>query len=391
MNITRPFLCVAFLLTTPFLLARDPDAFFCVKPQTVEQTAFVKKLTALPEWNAARTTLAGVIDKSVNATLTNRKQLEERLPAKLADQIASKVEERGSVSIYEVIAALREHLEAVVVLAEETDSHGFVGAIALIGDVNPADGLPWLPTIDGISEGKDYKFLKTESDGDFIIQTSRKVMDRNVEICCAGVKLPGNNRYALIFSNGIGIQKYCDAFKKGQTGEEFAKGYAQKLIVSDRSFRALEKFGQKQDWPARAMEACGKIKGVEFGFRDIDGATQIEAKLSLKQEDDAKLVRDLVLGTGMFIQLAAVAKEEVSDDTKDLARQAANFFQTIQAEANGTDVVVTLKLDGDDFWKIISDGLKKTNDELKQHKDFSSLRDKDWRGWFDRHVKSIIK
>jgi hypothetical protein len=391
MNVTRSFLCVAFLLPVSFLSAKEPDALFYVKPQAVARAAFVQKLTSLPEWETFRTQACNTIDEVANTGLTDRKQLEERLPKNIADRIASKVETRGGFSVYEMVTALRKHLEAVVVMAEDMGSQGFVGTVALIGDIDPSQGLIWLDILGGVKEGQDYKFLKKEPGGDFILQASRTVQGRHVEICCAGLKLPGDSRYALLFSNDAGIQKSYDAFKKGTTDAELTKGYVQKLVVGDRGFRAIEKIGQRNTWSARMMDVCGQVNGVEFGSRDLGGSTQIEAKLSLKKADDAKTVRDLILGVGMFVQLAATAKEETSAETKDLARQAANFLQTIKAEAKGTDVVITLTLDGDDLWNIISGGLKAANNELKQKKDFASLRSIDWQSWFQRHIMSIVQ
>jgi len=385
MNTARTFLCAVFLSVAFPLLAKEPDAFYCAKPQALAQTAFVQKLTSLPEWNMFRTQVCDAIDKAVNTNLADRQQLEKGLPPALAEQLADKVASTG-FSIQKVADGLAEHLEAVVVIAEEGESREFDGVIALIGDVDRSSGLVWLSMIDGIQEGKDYKFLKQESNGDFIIQVSSRFRDHDVKFGCAGLKLPGSgDRYAVLFSKKS-IQKYYDAFKKGQTGEEYAKGYAEKLIVNERCFRTLENFGQKQAWPNRTLEVVGKIKGVEIGNRDVSGVTQIEARLSLIKEDDAKTVRDLVLSAGILVEIAAAAKEETDAETKDLARQVANFLKTVKAEVNGNDVVVTVKLDGTDFWKLASIGLKNVSNELSQKKDYSSLREN-----LQRHIMSIVQ
>jgi hypothetical protein len=382
MNTTRLFLCTAFLFAAFPLLAKEPDAFYYAKPQAFAQTAFVQKLTSLPEWNAFRNQACDAIDKAVNRNLTDQQNLDKVLPPALADQVASR-----HFSIREVADKLTQYLEAVIVMAEENDSREFDGVVALIGNVDPSNGLGYLQMIDDIQEGKDYKFLKKDASGDFIIQVSTQFRERTIEFGCAGLKLPGNNnRYALLFARNAGIQKYYEAFKKGQTGEEYAKGYAQKLVVNDRCFRSLERFGQKQGWANRVMEVCKRIKGVEMGYRDVDGTTQIEVGVSLSQEDEANAVKDLVLGASMFVELAAVAKEETAAETKDMARQAANFLKTIKAEANGNKVAVTVKLDDSNLWKLVSAGLKKGSDELSQKKDYSSLREE-----IQRSIMSIVQ
>jgi len=390
MNTARMLLCVAFLSIASLLWAKDPDAFYYVKPKAVSQTAFAQKLTSLPEWDTFRALFCETVDKVANKGLTDKQNLEKALPSKLAEQLADNIESRGGVSVREVVDALAEHLEAIIVMADETEFQGFTGVVALIGDAHPAMGLVWLPLAEGIEEGKDYKFLKKDQNGDFILQADfySKQLNRDIKLCCAGLKLPGSaDRYALLFSNEVGIQKYYDAFKNGQTGEEYAKGYGKKVVVGDRCFRALEKKGKELGWPTRARETCGKIKAVELGCRDIDGATQIEIGLSLKQEDDAKMVRDLILGAGMFVQLAAAAREEAGADTK-WGQQIADFLQTVKAEANGTDVVATVKLDSPDLWNLIAKGLTKASDELRQKKDYSSLRN-EIREKLERAVKSI--
>ena len=387
MNTAKPLLCVAFLLTASLLWGKEPDAFYYAKVKGASQTAFAQKLTSLPEWAVFQTLVCDAIDKAVNTGLTDRPNLERVLPPKLAAQIAEKVDARG-FSIREALQALTEHLEAVVVIAEENDFQRFDGVVALIADVNPSFGVAWLPIIEGIQEGKDYKFLKKEIDGDFILQFDfeSKQLNRNVKFGCAGLRLPGSGpRYALLFSNESGIQKYYDRFKKGETGEEYAKGWTKRLVVGERCFRALEAIGQKQAWPVPAMEFCRKTASFKIGCRDVTGVTQIEAALSLSQTNDARSVRETLQGTAMLVELALAGRADASAETKELARQISNFLQTVKAEADGNDVFVTMKLDGSDFWKLISAGLKKASDELLQNRADFPIREE-----LRRRVRSIV-
>ena len=389
MNPVRLFCLVAFLSAVPFLQAKEPDAFYCFQPQLLPQTAFVQKLTALPEWEQFCTLFCEAVDHGIQKELNDRQKLEKVLTPELVNRLTEVVVTRG-LTFRNAIQKVASHLESVVFVAEANDDLEFDGALAIIINVDPSKGLGGLHHLDEFKEGINYRFLKNEADGNFILKIAFNHQGKNVEFCCAGLKLPEtDNRYAVLFAKEDGIQRYYDAFKKGQTGEEFAKGYVEKIVVGDRCFRALEKFGNEHAWATRAVDVCSKIKSVEFGFRDLDGVTQAEFRLSLNQTDDARLTRDLIGGTGMLIRLAA-ARDGTSSETKDLARQAASFWDTVNVEINGTDILVTMKLDNADLWKLISESLQKVNNELRQKKERSaSLHES--RVSIERFIMSIVR
>lgn len=350
MNTVRSFLfCTTFLLATSFLQAKEPDALCCVQLKACGETAFAKKLTSLPEWTLFRDVFCDAVDRGIQKELADRSKLEKVLPPEFVGLIAQAIK-RYNVSFRDIERAA-QHLETIVFAAHANDNGGFDGVLAFIVDIDPSPSLMWLQMLDGFL-GKNM-FLKQEPNGDFIVNFTFKLQEQKIEFCCAGLKLPGKtNRYALLFSDAENIQRYCGEFKSGRTGEEHAAGYAGKIIVSEHCFRSLEEFGKQHAWAAKTTEVCGKIIGIVFGCRENDGATQLDIRFSLRQAADAKRVHDTLVRLADFVPFLT--------DTPS----AANLSEIVHVELNGTDVVVTIKLDSPEVLRIIGNVLQQTSEEL---------------------------
>ena len=357
MRFARSLFCVALLLALAApssLKAKSPDVLFYVNVKAFPQTAFARQLTSLPEWEPFRTLFGEAVDKGIRNELNNRQRLEKVLPPKFVDLIAKTVVGR-ELSFLESTELMFRHLDAAVFMADVGDLSGFNGAFTVLLDIDPTPWLAWLRMVEDFREASDYTWLKNESDGEFIIKTTFRHLGQKIEFCCAGLKLPGNSqRYAVLFSDEANIQRYCEAFKSGQTGEEYAAEYLKKLVVGDRCFRFLEELGKQQKWSERITEVCAKIRGVEVGLRDVDGATQVEVRLSLRQMDDAKAAYGMLLG--------AVALVPVPTD----ARGITNFLQTINIVVDETDIRVIARLDHPDLWSLLSGILVKVSDGIRK-------------------------
>jgi len=354
MRIVKSFFFVACLLAVSLLHAKEPDVFYYFHPKACEEMAFARQLTSLPEWKQFWSLFCDAIDKGIQKELTDRRKLEEHLPPKFVDMLISVIEKPG-FSFRNVIGKVGEHLEAVVFMVETTPPKKIDGVFALILNVDPSQGLAWLPMIEDIKEGEDYWLLKRGPDSDFILKAVATHDGKSVEFCCAGLKLPGNDyRFALLFSDEANIQRYFETFKAGQTGEEHAKGCVEKFVVGDRCFRVLETLGQQYGWDAKAMEIFKKTRNLELSCRDDDGATRIKVQLSLQQADDAKAARDMLAGYIALVQFSTDARE------------ISSLLQTINIELDDTDVLVEVTLDHPKLWELLSNILSKASDEIKK-------------------------
>ena len=363
MNVTttlvKSFFCAVLLLmfaTASRLHAKEPDIFFYANPKAIQEMSFVKQTTSLPEWEPFWSLFCAESDKGIRKELTHREQLAKVLPSKLVDVIAQGT--TSGISFRDAVQKVSEHLEAVVFMAEANDMQGFDGVVALIGDVNPAPVLVWLPMLGGIEEGTDYIILKQEPNGEFIIKVFFRFPARNIniEFCCAGLKLPGQtSRYALLFSNEEHIRKYFSDFKEGRTTEEYAKGFAQRIVVREPCFRFLEELGKQHTSVAQAADIFGKIKSIEFSLGDKDRASQVEVRLSLGQAEDVKTIHDLLGGFLALVQLSP-----------NVSPEAIRVLQSIRVESEKNDMLITMKLDHPELLKLISDALNKISNGIRK-------------------------
>ena len=361
MNVTTPLIksffyavLLSISATASSLQAKEPDIFFYANPKAIQEMSFVKQTTSLPEWEPFWSLFCGESDKGIRKELTHREQLEKVLPSKLIDVLAQSI--TSGISFRDAVQKVSEHLEAVVFMAEANDMQSFDGVVALIGDVNPAPVLVWLPMLGGIEEGTDYTILKQEPNGEFIIKVFFRFPVRNIKIefCCAGLKLPGS-RYALLFSNEEQIHKYFSDFKEGRTTEEYAKSFAQRIVVREPCFRSLEELGKQHTWAAQVADILGKIKGIEFGLRDKDGTSQVEVRLSLRQAEDVKTIHDLFDGFLALVQFST----NVSPET-------IRVLQSIRVESVENDMLIMATLDQTDLLKLISNALNKISNGIRK-------------------------
>ena len=352
MNIIRSFLCIVFLSTAFQLSAKEPDIFFYTKPKAYSQMEFVKKMTALPEWERFSTQFCDAVDEGIRKELSDRQKLEKILPSKAVDLLLRKAQDVDFRTILDVVS---QHFEVIVFMADVNDAK-FSGMFAIVIDVDPSPAIRWLSMLEGVEEGRDYKFLKKEPNGEFIIKATIRHKEKHYEFCCAGLELP-NDDYVVFCSDEDNVQKYFDLLKTGSVSEEYAKNAAGKLIVGEHCFRFLEEWGNQYDWVSKVKEFKEhgrKIKGLEFGLSDVEGTSQMSARLSLRQKNDAEAVRDMLLGIVAVVRL-----------TTD-SREIANFFQTSSIESSGSDVIMTVKLDHPDLWGLISGILAKASDGIKK-------------------------
>ncbi len=370
---------LALLLPAAFLAAKEPDVFYCAHPSQYSKTAFVQKLLEMPEWGPFWTLFTDAVDKGVDKELTDPKKLEKGLPAPLAELIAKGVEKRR-FSAREAVDEIFTHLQTVIVSVTGDDDDNeaeeireavydlnkalagtkkldweMEGVVALVLDVNPRK---WMDVLEHFTEGKDYKFLKNESNGDFILEADIEHAGHEIEFCCASVKLPGEKRYALIFSDEDHIRRKFEEFKNGKTGEDVAKGYVKKLVLGERCFLFASEFGKQHGWAESATDLLGNVKRFESGVHDVDGVTQVEARLSLRKPENAKAVHDLLAGLAALVQLSQTA------DSKEEAKQVARFLQSVKLDLSGNDVALKVKLDHPDLWGLISIVLKKGTQEM---------------------------
>ena len=354
MRSTKSFLFVVCLLTAPLLQSQEPDAFLCIRPKLYPQTAFAQKLTALPEWKPFCELFCNAVDKGITRELADRQKLERVLPAPFADLVAQAVTKRG-FTFRQAVEKVVSHLDAVIFVAETNDSRRPTGLLAAIVDVDPSPSLGWVRILPDLVDGVTYNVLKEEANGDFISAISFRHQGMLVKFCFAVVKLP-DSRYALLFSDEANIQRYFGEFKEGRTGEEYAEGFVEKLVIGNRFFRFFEEFGTRHHWSVQAAEVCAKIEKVELGVRDIDGATHIEGRVSLRQSGDAAAAYAWLRGSLAFVQFSTDA------------RIGADFLQTISIELNEPDagVAVAIKLDHPALWSLMSHVLSKASDGIRK-------------------------
>ncbi|MCL2742982.1 MAG: hypothetical protein FWE67_03940, partial [Planctomycetaceae bacterium] len=303
----------------------------------------------------AYTLFCDAVGKGIRKELDDLQKIEKHLPPKVTDAVDMLVQmvEIQQLKFRDIIWMVSQNIEAVIFMADVSDTDKVSGAFAIVSHINPSPELSWLRAMD-IHEGKDYTFLKKESNGDFIIKSAFNHAGKKIEFCVSGLKLPGNDRYALLFSDPDNIQKYFEAFKEGRTGEEYAKGKAQKIIIGESCFRLIEKYSKQNEWTARAKEIADRVKYLEFSLGDTDGATNLNVRLSMRKEEDAKAIS--------YLLLAYIASIQSVTDTAEVA----NFLQALKVETKGNDVAMTMKLDYPDLWKVISEALVKASDKIKK-------------------------
>jgi hypothetical protein len=331
---------------------------------------FVKRLTALPEWEPFFDAFTKTCDKAIDNELS-RENLRRKLPDQIADDLRLFLE--SGISTKKGIETVFQHLEAVIFKLQadfdddEIDENlqgitnllqgrtkdleiDFDGLLAFIIDVNPRSFLSFLKYF---REKTDYQFLRNESNGDFILKFDFEYYDRDIEFCCAGIKLNAGH-YAILFSDDEQIVQYCDAFKTGRYAEIDTTQPKKELVLEETCFLFLDRQLKRAKLDSNGIEFFGKIKKVTAVLHDVNGVTQLEITAAMRTGEDATAVRDLLNGLLAFAQLSV---------TEDSPKRG--LLQAIQINATKNNVSVTAKLDNPELWKLIAKGLQQATEKIK--------------------------
>ncbi|MDR0338406.1 MAG: hypothetical protein LBI18_15130 [Planctomycetaceae bacterium] len=352
---------------------------------------FVKRLTALPEWEPFFDLFTQTCDKRIDKELS-RENLQRKLPEPIVNDLRFFLE--SGISTKNGIETVFQHLEAVIGELQADFDHEeidenlqditdllqgrkkdldleFDGLLAFIVDVNPRSFLTFLKYF---RERTDYRFLRNEPNGDFVLKFDFEYRDRDIEFCCAGVKL-ANGRYVFLFSDDDSIEQYCRAFRTGRYAQLDTAEPKKEIVLEETCFRFLdrqlkklkrdfngevviENFIDRQQEPVKlnsnGLEFFGKIKKATMTLHEVNGVSQLHVKAIMRTAEDARFVRDLLMGLLAFAQL------NVANNAPE-----RGLLQAVQIDASGADVLVTVKLDNPELWKLIAKGLQQATEKLK--------------------------
>jgi hypothetical protein len=335
---------------------------------------FVKRLTALPEWEPFFETFTGTCDKAFDKELS-LENLKRFLPDKIADDLRDFLE--SGISTRKGIETVFQHLETIVFELQTDSDHDdidenlkditkllrgqkkdldidFDGLLAFVLDVNPRSALSVLKYL---REETDYRFLRNEPNGDFIIEFDFEFHDRDIEFCCAGIKL-GSGRYALLFSDDDQIARYCNAFKTGQYAQyakpESSTQPQKELVLEEPFFLFVDRQLKRARLDSNGTEFFGKIKKVKAVLHDVNGVSQFDMTAVMRTAEDAQAVRNLLAGLLAFAQL------NFAENSTE-----RGLLQTIQVNVAGTEVSVAVTLDNPELWKLIAKGLREATEKMK--------------------------
>ncbi|MDR3196619.1 MAG: hypothetical protein LBU34_02015 [Planctomycetaceae bacterium] len=331
---------------------------------------FVKRLTALPEWEPFFEAFTKSCDKAIDKELS-RENLQRRLPEPVVNDLRTFLE--SGISTKKGIETVFQHLEAVIFKLQadfdddEIDENlqditdlvqgqkedldlNFDGLLAFIIDVNPRFCLSFLKYF---REKIDYQFLRNEPDGDFILKFDFEFYDRDIEFCCAGIKL-NTGRYAILFSDDDQIVPYYKAFKNGNYDKTDTTLPKKELVLEETCFLFLDRQLKRANLTSNGAEFLGKIRKVKTTLHEVNGVSQFEITAVMRTGEDARAVRDLLTGLLAFVQLS------VTENSPE-----RGLLQTIQINAAGTNVSVTVKLDNPELWKLIARQLQQITEKIE--------------------------
>ncbi|MDR0611165.1 MAG: hypothetical protein LBG58_13730 [Planctomycetaceae bacterium] len=332
---------------------------------------FVKRLTALPEWEPFFEVFTKTCDEAIDKELS-RENLRRRLPDQIANDLRLFLE--SGISTKKGIETAFQHLEAVIFKLQadfdddEIDENlqditdllrgqkkeldlDFDGLLAFIIDVNPRSFLTFLKYF---REKTDYQFLRNEPNGDFILKFDFEYYDHDIEFCCAGIKL-NTGRYAILFSDDDQIVQYSKAFKTGRYAEMDTTQPQKELILEETCFLFLDRQLKRAKLDSNETGFFGKIKKVKAALHEANSVTQLEITADMRTGEDAHAVRDLLTGLSAFAQL------NVTENSPE-----RGLLQAVQINAAGTNVSVTAKLDNPELWKLIAKGLQQATEKIKK-------------------------
>ncbi|MDR1290151.1 MAG: hypothetical protein LBK06_03015 [Planctomycetaceae bacterium] len=350
----------------PIILYKDNFKAF-------KSSDFVKRLSKMPEWEPFVEAFTKDCDKKIERNLS-RQKLSQIFPEQVVNDLRDFLE--SDISTRKAIDTVFQHLETVIFELhsdfdrEEIDENlnditemlkgrkkdleiDFDGLLAFIIDVNPRSGLSFLKYF---RAGTDYKFIRNnEPDGDFILKFDFEFNDRDIEFCCTGVQL-GGGLYAVIFADDEQIVQYYQSFKKGRYAGLNTKQPKKELIVEENCFLFIDKQLKRAKVYSNGTEFFGKIKKVKSILHDVDGVSQLEIIASMRTAGDSVAVYDLLVGLLAFVQLTFT---EGSSEN--------GLSQAIKVDtAAGNNVVVSVKLDDPEIWKLIAKCLKHATKKINE-------------------------
>ncbi|MDR1053451.1 MAG: hypothetical protein LBL39_04685 [Planctomycetaceae bacterium] len=350
----------------PIILYKDNFKAF-------KSSDFVKRLSKIPEWEPFVEAFTKDCDKKIEQNLS-RQKLSQIFPEQVVNDLRDFLE--SDISTRKAIDTVFQHLEAVIFELhadfdrEEIDENlhditemlkghkkdleiDFDGLLAFIIDVNPRSGLSFLKYF---RAGTDYKFIRNnEPDGDFILKFDFEFNDRDIEFCCAGVQL-GGGLYAVIFADDEQIVQYYQSFKKGRYTGLNTKQPKKELIVEENCFLFIDKQLKRAKVHSNGTEFFGKIKKVKSILHDVDGVSQLEIVASMRTAGDSVAVHDLLVGLLAFVQLT------FTDGSSENSLSQAIKVDT----AAGNNVIVSVKLDDPEIWKLITKCLKHATKKINE-------------------------
>lgn len=337
-------------------------------------SSFCARLLALPEWEPFFDAFTKACDKGFERE-------KQRILDKLPKDVSSDIQRNSDkdLTTRRLIEGFAKHVDAIVfelradldrvdidenlkdifdILRGKTKDIelDFDGVLAVLIDADPRDALPLLKYL---RENKDYKFLRNEPGGDFIIDFDFDFHDREIEFCMAGIQLPQksgeNKRYALLFSNDDEIASLCESFKTGRHSQLDLSTPRKELALEETCFLFIEQQRQRFGLNSSGTEFFSKIKRLSTSFNDQDGAAQFELSVVMRSQEDAAALRDLLKG---MLALAQLGQPENSSLIK--------WIQSIKIDAENANVAVAVKLDNPELWKELASGLTKATEKIEQ-------------------------
>lgn len=367
------FFAMALAVTAVPLQAEEPVVVsFRSHPKALASCDFLQRLTALPEWEPFFSAFTSAVDKGLGKELT-REKLETKLPKGIVDDIQRAIDK--GLTTRSVIEGLFKHVDAVICETHadfdnvdiEAKLRKFVqmicggqhkadldldGFLALLIDANPRDALKYL---DYLREGKDFKYLRNDPDGDFVVRFDFEFHGQDIEFAVAGLKLSGEKRYAVLISGERNILNHYDAFKTGRYAALDTSKPFKELALEETCFRVLERQGDRLGWDSTGTEILGKIKRLSVSFNDESGVSQLAVNAEMRAPEDARQVRDIA---GGLIALAQLARSENTPNT--------DFLKSIKIETENEKVSLVMKLDNPELWKLIAQALDQATKEIKK-------------------------
>ncbi|MGL4943616.1 MAG: hypothetical protein ACRC46_10545 [Thermoguttaceae bacterium] len=330
---------------------RPPIVSYRIAPNAILTSGFVRQLTSLPEWGPFSTSLTQAVFAALDRELSP-----SRLELFMSPEAAASVREaisRGDT----IIDAVRKgisHVKGACVNVQVSPGHNRIDTmVAFLLDVNPRAALVGLAAL---KEGEDYEYILNKSNG-FVVKFRLNVQGRTHEFGVAGVKLAGENRYAVLLAGCDDILARYEAFASGTCNLLDENGPAHELILDEAVFRFLAE--QDQVRATGFGDLLMKVASLRATTTETDGAAKIDIVLTMKSDDDASTVRDLIAGMQAMLQM-------MPHDTKPEIAEAIAFVDSIKIGVEGASVSASISLDHQALWSLISRGLKEATKEIKK-------------------------